>query len=406
MSSKTFQGATFAISGKPKASTQAELLEKIKKLGGDTRMDVSPSGNVTHLICSQPAYLYKTNKVQAAEIKGVFIVKEDFVEACFSAKKILPLNGDEKMYLFKNCISVKKVAQSHKNEKGKLSKTIRKKNASRKNQNTKFNATIRKKAHEVPEKPNETGKKKAKTGSVSTNKGVAHPQSSKLRKCASVYAVDSVDRHFECNNLDNCSVHNDNEGRAYSVLLVQKDPSQNMDKYYKLQLIKEQSNNARLHVFTRWGRTGTPGLTHAESFLQPSTFQAAIKTFEAKFKEKTGYDWNSHPNTFIQKPGKYCVVKTASNSFHPAPSGQVVRWQYYLENDLDGKPNGWYNYTESASTIVEECFQHSKNNDWLDVRVVQSGAFFYRVDYNTMSQTNVTHSNHTTRPIRRHFIPL
>ena len=44
--------------------------------------------------------------------------------------------------------------------------------------------------------------------------------------------------------------------------------------------------------------------------------------------------------------------------------------------------------------------EHSVNSDF-SYRVVQSGMFSYGVDLMQMTQTNITHPNHTSRRIRR-----
>lgn len=78
-------------------------------------------------------------------------------------------------------------------------------------------------------------------------------------------------------------------------------------------------------------------------------------------------------------------------------------WQYYVDDGVDGKPTGWYDYTKEAAEIVEGVYSEWQNNQQqrFSVRSVQSGAFSYRVDFNDMKQTNVTHRNRTQRTIRR-----
>jgi len=76
-------------------------------------------------------------------------------------------------------------------------------------------------------------------------------------------------------------------------------------------------------------------------------------------------------------------------------------WQYYVGDGVDGKPDGWYDYTKDAAEIVESVFSEWKNNHQLDVRCVQSGHFCYRVDFTSMQQTNVTHPGRKQRDIRR-----
>uniref|UniRef100_A0A7S1KS15 DNA ligase (ATP) n=1 Tax=Percolomonas cosmopolitus TaxID=63605 RepID=A0A7S1KS15_9EUKA len=76
-----------------------------------------------------------------------------------------------------------------------------------------------------------------------------------------------------------------------------------------------------------------------------------------------------------------------------APASGFI-WQYY--------DNGWADYQVEASECVEEVFQDwSINARNYDIRSVKSGAWEYMIDFTNMTQTNVTHENHTVRRIRR-----
>jgi hypothetical protein len=58
-------------------------------------------------------------------------------------------------------------------------------------------------------------------------------------------------------------------------------------------------------VWTRWGRVGEPG----QNALIPCGDElSAIKTFEAKFKDKTGNNWTQRGN-FVKKDNKYQLVE-------------------------------------------------------------------------------------------------
>ena len=51
---------------------------------------------------------------------------------------------------------------------------------------------------------------------------------------------------------------------------------------------------------------------------------------------------------------------------------------------------------------MEEAYQeYLENPSLLDVRAVQSGTWHYQVDFLNMKQTNINHSAHTVRDIRR-----
>lgn len=46
-----------------------------------------------------------------------------------------------------------------------------------------------------------------------------------------------------------------------------------------------------------------------------------------------------------------------------------VSWQYYVNDRVDGKETGWYDYFEEAGMVVEGVFHEwNANRTWLDVR--------------------------------------
>lgn len=72
-------------------------------------------------------------------------------------------------------------------------------------------------------------------------------------------------------------------------------------------------------------------------------------------------------------------------------------WQFF-----DAKKGGWCNYDADASTTVEAHYQdYLKTPGHWDIRSVESGKFFYLVDFPRMKQKNIVHEAHTERDIRR-----
>lgn len=80
---------------------------------------------------------------------------------------------------------------------------------------------------------------------------------------------------------------------------------------------------------------------------------------------------------------------------------EQVEWQYWVGDGVDGKGTGWHDYTNYASTKAEQIYQAYQNNDKSSKAQLKIGPFTYLLDLQNMTQTNVTHSNHTTRSIRR-----
>eukprot|EP00730_Choanoeca_flexa_P014596 TRINITY_DN6438_c0_g1_i1.p1 TRINITY_DN6438_c0_g1~~TRINITY_DN6438_c0_g1_i1.p1 ORF type:complete len:377 (+),score=121.07 TRINITY_DN6438_c0_g1_i1:86-1216(+) len=188
--------------------------------------------------------------------------------------------------------------------------------------------------------------------------------------------------------------HND---VVYDADLAFLDLAHNHDKYYKLQVL-EAVDKSEYWCMHHWGRTGAKGQTQIFSYKTP---EEAIDDFEKKFTAKSGNEWKDRA-TAKPKAGKYKLKRKvyAGRGDATEAEGSHVMWQYYVDDFVDGKATGWYNYTETAAATVEGVHSEwTHNSDWLDVRCVQSGYFQYRVDFNSMTQTNL--STQKCRKIRR-----
>lgn len=49
-------------------------------------------------------------------------------------------------------------------------------------------------------------------------------------------------------------------------------------------------------------------------------------------------------------------------------------WQYWVDDGVDGKTDGWYDYDDSAAEVVEDLNREFEFNPHLFQRVVASGA--------------------------------
>lgn len=183
---------------------------------------------------------------------------------------------------------------------------------------------------------------------------------------------------------------------VHDAMLVLVDIAKHHDKFIVLQLISADAGGYVL--YERWGRTGTAGQSLLNSFPADSLLNARRK-FESKFLQKTGLEWESR--TVQPIPGKYRFVTQDFAVKHQFLNVQTGRWQYWVSDFVDGKPTGWYDYTSTGNVFAEQLYLEFLSNPWLNQRVVQSGQFAYLVDLQTMTQTNIVHSNHTTRHIRR-----
>lgn len=80
----------------------------------------------------------------------------------------------------------------------------------------------------------------------------------------------------------------------------------------------------------------------------------------------------------------------------PRPQGLCYDhlWQFHHGH--------WQNYEVNASDAVEAVYRaYILDRAGSDVRSVKSGYFSYSINFLALSQTNVTHPNHTVRSIRR-----
>jgi predicted DNA-binding WGR domain protein len=179
-------------------------------------------------------------------------------------------------------------------------------------------------------------------------------------------------------------------------MLVHLDRTSHVDRFFILQLIHGVRNS--YYVYSRWGRTGTSG----QGIVQKcNDYDDAVETFENKFREKTGLEWENR--NAPTRGGKYRVIQ--QNFVEKQRGYTSAKWQYWVDDGIDGKKTGWYDYDKFGSRNVEQLYQENLTNFRLTDRLVDSGAWTYHVDLNNMTQTNTMHANKTTRHIRRYVVP-
>eukprot|EP00980_Cylindrotheca_fusiformis_P026001 scaffold15140_cov164-Cylindrotheca_fusiformis.AAC.3 len=180
---------------------------------------------------------------------------------------------------------------------------------------------------------------------------------------------------------------------AADAMLVLVDPAKSMDKYFVLQAIEKTDGS--FVVYSRWGRTGSRGQALIQDFADE---QDAVKAFCDKFKQKTGVDWTKRDEEDVVG-GKYRYIQ--QDFYQKQSEFGNAKWQYWVDDGVDGKQDGWYDYDESASMEVERLFHEHQQNPNLNDRLVDSGSWTYQVDLVNLVQTNTTHPSHTSRRIRR-----
>lgn len=50
------------------------------------------------------------------------------------------------------------------------------------------------------------------------------------------------------------------------------------------------------------------------------------------------------------KTGKYKALRPNASKVEEVP------WQYWVDDNIDGKTDGWYDYDDSAAIVVEQLY--------------------------------------------------
>jgi predicted DNA-binding WGR domain protein len=109
----------------------------------------------------------------------------------------------------------------------------------------------------------------------------------------------------------------------WSINLNQTNIGGNNNKYYIIQVLQ---GKGQFWAWNRWGRQGEPGQHKLEGF--PS-LAGATASFMAKFKDKTGNQWNDRHN-FTPRTDKYSIVETEEKDGEgdaSAPMGKLSKAQ-------------------------------------------------------------------------------
>jgi predicted DNA-binding WGR domain protein len=219
----------------------------------------------------------------------------------------------------------------------------------------------------------------------------------KIKRTGLTSPVERADTSSPLGVIDpECNVNGtivDLDGHPCDAMLALVDPAKNMDKYFILQLIQKDDEDDAYLVYTRWGRTGTKGQALEQEF---DDLEGAKTCFLDKFRQKTALEWDERNNE-PTVGNKYRFVTQDFSQKLNAYGG--AKWEYWVDDRIDGKTDGWYEYEDAASRQVEQLFHEHSGNPNLSVRIVQSGSYEYSVDMSTMTQTNT--QTDKARRIRR-----
>lgn len=101
---------------------------------------------------------------------------------------------------------------------------------------------------------------------------------------------------------DNCPLKGAAVHEDYDCILNQTNIGANNNKFYVIQLLTKAG---KFYAWTRWGRVGETGQS---ALVGPSSFEGALKAFEAKFKDKTSNKWTDRAK-FKPASGRYSLIE-------------------------------------------------------------------------------------------------
>jgi predicted DNA-binding WGR domain protein len=115
----------------------------------------------------------------------------------------------------------------------------------------------------------------------------------------------------------------------FTAKLNQTDCGGNNNKFFVIQVLEQGD---KYFAWNRWGRVGYDGQTKLEPHPNP---ESAIKSFKAKFREKSGNAWDVR-DAFVPKSGKYTFVEMEDEEDrggNAAPLGKLSKAQ--IEKGMD-----------------------------------------------------------------------
>ncbi|KAL9010337.1 MAG: hypothetical protein Q9173_004721 [Seirophora scorigena] len=141
----------------------------------------------------------------------------------------------------------------------------------------------------------------AKVADKNEGKGKAKQQKQDGQKAISRDLDIPIDEGFD--DRWNVKVYVDDDGIIYDASLNQTNIGGNNNKFYRLQLLHNPKDD-EYYAHTRWGRVGDFGQMKT---MGPQSLEGALKDFDKKFKDKSGYVWEDRGEP--AKKGKYTFIE-------------------------------------------------------------------------------------------------
>ncbi|KAJ6438183.1 integral membrane family protein [Purpureocillium lavendulum] len=299
-------GCVLSFCGKftPWGHTQTSFEALVRTLGGRPMKTVTK--DATHLVCTQYDFIYHDDgKVGKATKSGVKVVQPEWLLECEKQNKLV--SADDYVWTM-----AKATAGPAPSKAGSALPSVNGSAGKRANDDDDGDDDDDKSAAVKPQtkKQKASGKANGKTnGKTTAVKDEAEVKEEKvvaegqfMKKKGLTIPLD------EYCQLASYQVYVDpDSGMIYDASLNQSSTSNNHNKFYRLQILRENPSGT-FKTWTRWGRVGEAG---QNAVLGNGSFQDALKNFEKKFKDKSGLQWDKRGED--PKPGKYAFVERSYN---------------------------------------------------------------------------------------------
>ncbi|EEA24474.1 hypothetical protein TMatcc_007576 [Talaromyces marneffei ATCC 18224] len=143
----------------------------------------------------------------------------------------------------------------------------------------------------------------------------------------------------------------DADGVIWDASLSLTSSSNNNNKFYRIQLLKSKTKKDSYSSWTRWGRVGEMG---AGAMFGPGDFESAKKSFEKKFRDKSGLAWKDRLND--PKPGKYSFVERDYEEDDPDAEEARAAKKKQQKADEDKRPPPESKLSKPTQEVVSLIF--------------------------------------------------
>ncbi|OTA54354.1 PARP-domain-containing protein [Hypoxylon sp. EC38] len=264
-------GCVIAVSGPIQGLNQNDIAYiYVRPLGATLVKKITSKSPPTHVITNQSNYNKPTGKVKYAQEKNIPIVSLKWLQDSLQLSDRMDENG----YTFDD------------------SKPAR--------------LPVKRKAtHEPPDDDDadDVAKKSKYSKTESQEQEAESPKSVDGQIARSLDLRVPLDRGAEYQKDNGYEVYIDDDGVIYDASLNQANSTNNHNKFYRLQVLRNVKNH--FICWTRYGRVGVCGTKKALTL--DGTLSSALREFEKKFHSKTGFWWAERAKP--PKTGKYAFVE-------------------------------------------------------------------------------------------------